>query len=57
MIAIILCSLSGSEEFRPVRDSNICGAVLYQLRYQASWELVMWVYNKPEENGCMRFNY
>ena len=43
------------------RDSNpdLCdaGAVLYQLSYQANWELViMWVYDNPVDSGYMRFN-
>ena len=46
---------------RPERDSNSdfydAGAVLHQLRYQANWKLViMWVYDKPVDSGCMRFN-
>ena len=42
-------------------DSNVdlcdAGAVLYQLSYQANWELVIrWVYDKPVDTGYMPFN-
>ena len=47
IIAVLLCYLSSTkkipENFRPARDSNpdLCdaGAVLYQLSYQANWQL------------------
>ena len=46
---------------RPERDLNpdLCdaGAVLYELSFQANWELViMWVYDKPIDGGYMCFN-
>ena len=42
--------------FRPERDSNLdlcdASAVLYQLSYQAYWELVVrWVDEKPADDG------
>ena len=45
---------------RPEQDSNpeLCnaGEVLYQLSYQANWELViMWVYNEPVDSEYMSF--
>ena len=49
------------EKFWPEQDSNpdLCnaGAVLYQLSYQAKWELVIIrVYDKPVDRGYMQSN-
>ena len=46
---------------RPEQDSNpdLCsaGVVLYQLSYQANWELVIvWVYDEPVDSGYICFN-
>ena len=51
----------GLKKIKPERDSNpdLCdaGAVLHQLSYHANWGLViMWVNNKPSDNGHMRSN-
>ena len=40
-------------------NPDLCdaGVLLHEKSYQACWELVIiWVYDKPVDNGYMRFN-
>ena len=54
------CGIKAWKKFRPERDSNLFDtcAVLYQLSYQANWELAtLWVRDIPAECQDYKWMY